>query len=198
LTSASLLARSFSALGLSTVAGCSAVPLAGDLGGMADGMMRCLLRMAMAAAAAAPAASSAVPASTLGNRLDRGLGGSSRRAVAASMAESLGATVSCTETLPRAALTAIHARTRPTRGLAQSAAVPARCLAFLAALFVIGPAWSASFDACMAIFRARHCMSAAGTAVRFPDVTDTLSSPVSSPHREVPRRSPVNRSMPRS
>jgi len=93
------------------------------------------------------------------------------------MAATLGATVSCTETLPRAALTAIHARTLPTRGLAQFAAVPARRLAVSAALFVSGRAWSASFEACIAIFRARHCMSAAGMVVRFPDVTNTLSSP---------------------
>jgi len=120
------------------------------------------LRSAIAVAAAAPAASSAVPAITFGQRRPRGLGGSSLRAVAASMADTLGAMLSCTETLPRAALTAIHARRRPTRGLAQPAAPVAPCLAVFAALLVIGPAWSASFDACIAIFLARHCMSAAG------------------------------------
>jgi hypothetical protein len=188
--------RPASALGFSTVDGCSAVPLDGI--GRSGGKFCCLARMAMAAAAAAPAASRAVPAITFGQRRDRGLGGSSRRAVAASMVESRGATVSWTETLPRAALTAIHARALPTRGLAHVAALPAPRLAVFAALFVIGRAWSASLDACMAIFRARHCMSAAGMTTFFLDVTDTLSSPVSDPHRKLPRPSPVNRPMPRS
>jgi hypothetical protein len=49
---------------------------------------------------------------------------------------------------------------------------------------VIGRAWSASLDACMAIFRARHCMSVAGMTTFLLDVTDTLSSPVSDPHRK--------------
>ena len=168
------------------------------LGGMGGGMAPCLPRMAIAAAAAAPAASMAVPASTFGKRRDRGFGGSSFRAAMASMAETLGATVSCIETLPRAALTAIHARTRPTLGLAQVAALPAPCLAVMAALLVIGRAWSASFDACMAIFLARHCMSAAGLAASFLDVTDTDVLPRSDPHREVPRLSPVNRGVPGS
>jgi hypothetical protein len=132
-----------------------------------------LLRSANAVAAATPAASSAVPASTLGQRRERGLGGSSRLAVAASIAETLGATVSCTATLPRAARTAIHARSRPTLGLAHVAAVSALCRAVSAALLVIGPAWSASLEACMAIFLARHCMSAAGIVLRFVVVTAT-------------------------
>jgi hypothetical protein len=90
------------------------------------------------------------------------------------MDEIFGATVSCTETLPRAARIAIHARTRPTLGLAQSAAPPAPRLAVPAALFVTGPAWSASFDACIASFLARHCMSAAGMlADLFLVMTDT-------------------------
>ena len=103
-------------------------------------MRRCLSRMAIAAAAAAPAASSAVPANIFGMRRDRGFGGSSRLAVAASMAATLGATVSCTATLLRVALTAIHALTLPTFGPAQLAAVPARRLAVSAAFFVIGRA----------------------------------------------------------
>jgi hypothetical protein len=106
-------------------------------------------------------------------RDDRGLGGSSRLAVAASSAETLGASVSCTETLPRAARTAIHARTRPTLGLAQFAALPAPYLAVKAAFLEIGPAWSANFEACMASFLARHCMSAAGIVVCF--VVDTAT-----------------------
>src|SRR5579859_179664 len=149
--------------------------------------------MAMATAAAAPAPSRAVPASTFGTRRERGLGGSSLRAVAASTAESLGAMISVTETLPRAARTAIHARALPTFGVAQVAAVPALRFAVSAALFVIGRAWSASFEACMAIFLARHCTSDAGMAIRFLDITDTLSSPVSNPHREVPRPCLANR-----
>src|ERR1700690_1714502 len=107
---------------------------------MGGGIARCLPRMAMAAAAAAPAASMAVPARTFGNRRDRGLGGSSFRAAIASMADTRGATVSWTATLPRTAPTAIHARTRPTLGMAQVAAVPAPCLAVMAALLVIGRA----------------------------------------------------------
>ena len=158
------------------------------MGGIGGGIARCLLRIAMAAAAAAPAASMAVPARTFGKRRDRGFGGSSFRAAMASISETRGATVSCTATLPRTALTAIHARTLPTLGMAQVAALPAPCLAVLAALLVIGRAWSASFDACMAIFLARHCMSAAGMAACFLDVTDTdvlprcKSPPRSSPH----------------
>ena len=195
MTSASC--RAASALGLSTT-DWSAAPLAGGLGGMGGGMVRCLARMAMAAAAAAPAASMAVPARTFGKRRERGFGGSSFRAAMANIAETLGATVSCTDSLPRTALTAIHARTRPTLGLAQVAALPAPCRAVVAALLVIGRAWSASFDACMAIFLARHCMSAAGLAACFLDVTDTDVLPRSNPHREVPRTTAVNRGMPRS
>ena len=189
--------RAASALGLSTV-DCWSALLAGGLGGMGGGTARCLLRIAMAAAAAAPAASMAVPARTFGKWRDRGLGGSSFRAAMANMAETLGATVSCTETLPRTALTAIHARTLPTLGLAQVAALPAPCLAVIAAFFVIGRAWSASFDACMAIFLARHCMSAAGVAACFLDVTDTDVLPRSNLHREVPPTGAANRGMPRS
>src|ERR1700722_16930558 len=89
------------------------------------GMTCDLLRIAMAVAAAAPAASSATPAKTFGQRRAAGLGGSSRRAVAARTDETRGATLSCTEMLLLAARTAIQARTRPTRGLAQTAAPPA-------------------------------------------------------------------------
>ncbi len=167
----SAMARSLSALGLSTWERWSAALRCCWRLGAGAGMARDLLRIAMAMAAAPPAASNAVPASTLGQRRARGRGGSSLRAVAASMYEILGAKLSWTETLPRAALTAIQARTRPTLGLAQPAAPTA-------AFLVIGPAWSASFDACMAIFLARHCMSAAGIADCFLLVSDTMSSPV--------------------
>jgi len=94
----------------------------------------------MAVAAAAPAASKAVPAITFGQRRAWGFGGSSLRAAAASTDDNLGATFSWSETLPRAALTAIQARTRPTRGLAQPAAPVAPYLAVIAALLVIGRA----------------------------------------------------------
>jgi hypothetical protein len=147
---------------------------------------RDFLRIASAIDAAAQAVSIAVPASTFGQRRVRCGGGSSVRAVAASMAEILGATVSCMDTLPRAALTAIQARSLPTLGLAQTAA-PA------AALLVIGPARSASFAACMAILLARHCMSAAGIADCFLVVTDTMSSPVDDPHQELPHPDMTNR-----
>ena len=99
-----------------------------------------LFRMAIAVAAAAPAASSAVPASTFGQRLACGTGGSRRLAADASTEETLGATCSCTEMLPRAALTAIQARTRPTLGLAQVAVIPAPRRAVIVAFFVIGRA----------------------------------------------------------
>ena len=128
------------------------------------------------------------PARTFGKRRDRGFGGSSFRAAMANMAATRGATVSCTATLPRTAPTAIHARTRPTLGLAQVAALSAPCLAVFAALLVIGRAWSASFDACMAIFLARHCMSAAGMAPCFLDVTDTEVLPRSIPTEKFPAR----------
>lgn len=147
--------------------------------------MRDLLRIARAVAAAAPAASKAVPASTFGQRRVRDRGGSSVRAVAASMAEIRGATLSCIATLPRAALTAAQARTRPTLGLAQPAAPTAYFL-------LIGPARSASLDACIAIFLARHCISAAGMADCFLLVTDTLSSPVNNLHLEFPFPGSVN------
>ncbi len=134
------MARSASALGLSTFERWSEAPLDGWRTGIGGGFERAFFRIAMAVAAAAPAASNAVPASTLGQRRACGFGGSSLRAVAASTDESLGATFSCTETLPRAALTAIQARTRPTRGRAQPAAPVARRLAVIAALLVIGRA----------------------------------------------------------
>src|ERR1022692_2140098 len=102
------------------------------------------LRRIMAVAAAPPAARIAVPTSSCGQRRDRCFGGSRRRAVAESMAPTFGATVSWTETLPRAARTAIHARARPTLGPAQPAAPPAPRtaprLADTAAFAVIGPA----------------------------------------------------------
>ncbi len=44
----------------------------------------------------------------------------------------------------------------------------------------------------MAIFLARHCMSAAGIADCFDAVTDTMSSPVDNPHVELPRSDLVN------
>jgi hypothetical protein len=202
LTSASLVARSASAFGLSP-ADCGSVVLLDEVPegigvGGTDRIMRAFLRIVMAVAAAAAAASSAVPAITFGQRRDCCLGGSSFLAATASMAETLGATVSCIETLLRAALTAIHARALPTCGLAHVAALPARRLAVLVALFVMGAARSASLDACMAIFLARHCISAAGMMARFPDVTDTDSSPVNNLHRELPRSCTVNRAMPRS
>jgi hypothetical protein len=181
LTSASLFARSASAFGLSPADCGSVVLLAGVPEGIGGGgiepIMREFLRIAMAVAAAAPAASSAVPARTFGQRRDCRLGGSSFLAAIAIMAETLGATVSVIETLPRAALTAIHARALLTCGLAHVAAVPARRLAVFVALFVMGAARSASFDACMAIFLARHCMSAAGMMACFLDITDTDPSP---------------------
>jgi hypothetical protein len=117
---------------------CAELPLDDCRCGIGGGVARARLRMAIAAAAAAPAASSAVPASTFGQRRLAGAGGSSLRAVAASIAETLGPTLFCIETLPLAALTAIQARTRPTFGLAQVAAPPARRRAVLAALLVIG------------------------------------------------------------
>src|SRR5580658_194486 len=155
-------------------------------------MARDRLRIAIAVAAAAPAARSAVPASTLGHRRACGLGGSSLRAAAASTEDTRGATLSCTDTLPLAALTAIQARARPTLGFAQLAAPPAPWPAVMAALLVIGPALLASFDACIAIFLARHCMSAAGTTDCFWVVSDTMSSPVINPHQELPRHHRVN------
>jgi hypothetical protein len=167
-------------------------------GGGIERIMREFLRIVMAVTAAAPAASSAIPARAFGQRRDCGLGGSSFLAATASMAETLGATVSCIEMLPRAALTAIHARALPTCGLAHVAAVSARRLAALVALFVLGAARSASFDACAAIFLARHCMSAAGMVACFLDVTDTDPSPVSNLDRELPLPRTVNRAMPRS
>jgi hypothetical protein len=191
LTSASLLARSASAFGFSPADCASVVLLDGLPEGIGDGcierIMRVFLRIAIAVAAAAHPASSAVPTRTLGQRRDFILGGSSFLAAIASMAEPLGPTVSRIEMLPRAALTAIHARALPTCGLAHVAAVPARRLAILVALFVMGAARSASFDACMAIFLARHCISAGGMMACFLDVTDTGPSPVSNLHREVPR-----------
>ena len=202
MTSASLLARSASAFGFSPADRGSVVLLDGLPDGIGGGcierIMREFFRIAIAVAAAAQAASIAVPARTFGQRRDCRLGGSSFLAAIASMAEALGATVSCIEMLPRAALTAIHARALPTCGLAHVAAVSARRLAFLAALLVMGAARSASFDACMAIFLARHCMSAAGVTACFLDVTDTDPSPVSNLHGEVPRSCGVNRAMPRS
>jgi hypothetical protein len=136
----SAMVRSASALGFSTLERWSDVPLDDRPRGIGGGTGRARLRIAIAVAAAAPAASNAVPAITLGQRRACGFGGSSRRAVAASMYEILGATFSCTVTLPRAALTAIHARIRPTRGLAHPAAPVALCLAVMAALLVIGRA----------------------------------------------------------
>jgi len=149
-----------------------------------------LFLIAMAVAAAAPAASSAAPASTFGRRRDRRLGGSSFLAAVVIMAATLGATLSCTATLPRSARTAIHTLARPILGLAHSAALPAPRFALTAprfalvaprfALFVavsvIGRAWSASLDACMAILLARLCMSA-GTMALFLDITDTALPP---------------------
>ncbi|HET9898606.1 MAG TPA: hypothetical protein VFQ44_27095 [Streptosporangiaceae bacterium] len=99
-----------------------------------------MFRTAIAVAAAAPAASRAVPARTLGQRRGCDRGGSSRRAAAASTDETAGATLSWTDTLPRAALTAIQARTRPTLGFAQPNASPALRRAVVAAIFVIGRA----------------------------------------------------------
>src|SRR5258708_31177344 len=98
LTSASLLARSASAFGLSP-ADCGSVVLLDEVpeGIGVDGtdrIMRAFLRIVMAVAAAAAAASSAVPAITFGQRRDCCLGGSSFLAATASMAETLGATVS--------------------------------------------------------------------------------------------------------
>jgi len=166
-------------------------------GGGIERIMRAFLRIVMTVATAPPAASSAIPARAFGQRRDCGLGGSSFLAATASMAETLGATVSCIEMLPRAALTAIHARALPTCGLAHVAALPARRLAVLVARFVMGAARSASFDACAAIFLAR-CMSAAGMMACFLDITDTDPSPVSNLHRELPISRTVNRAMPRS
>jgi hypothetical protein len=194
--------RSAPAFGLSAPDGGSAAVLEEDsegIGGVGiERTIRAFLRIAIAAAAAAPAASSAIPARAFGHRRDCRLGGSSFLAATASMVETLGATVSCIEMLPRAALTAIHARALPTCGLAHVAAVSARCLAVLVARFVMGAARSASFDACAAIFLARHCMSAVGMVVCFVDITDTDPSPVSNLHRELPRSCTVNRAMPRS
>src|SRR5215469_14466756 len=132
----SAMARSASALGLSTLerwSGATFDTLDGGRRDIGGGFLRDLLRSAMAVAAAAPAASNAVPASTFGQRRACGLGGSSLRATPASTDETLGATLSWTEMLPRAALTAIQARTRPTRGFAQPAAV-------MVAFLVIGRA----------------------------------------------------------
>jgi hypothetical protein len=181
----SAMAGSGSAVGSSSLACWSDAFLEGR-GGIGGRSERVFQRIAIAKDAAAPAASMALPTSTFGQRRLRCRGGSSVRAVAASMAEILGATLSCTETLPRAALTAIQARTLPTLGLAQTAA-PA------AAFRVIGAAWSASFAACMAIFLARHCIWAAGMAGCFLVVTDTMSSPVDDPDQELPHPDMANR-----
>jgi hypothetical protein len=62
----------------------------------------------------------------------------------------------------------------------------------MAAFLVIGPAWSASLDACMAIFLARHCMSELGMVADFFLVmTDTDVLPVSnSPGEQFPDEAP--------
>ena len=151
MTSVSLFARCASAFGLS-VLDCGSVAVLDEVswgigGDDIERIMRAFFRIVMAVAAAAAAASSAVPARTLGQRRDCRLGGSSFLAATVSMAEILGATVSCIEVLPRAALTAIHARALPICGLAHVAAVLARRLASLVARFVLGAARSASFDA---------------------------------------------------
>ncbi len=94
--------------------------------------------------------------------------------------------------LPRAALTAIQARARPTLGLVQPAALPAPALALLAARRVSGRAWSASFAAWTAIFLARHCMSVVGMIGVLCIVAGTMSSPVINPHEELPSSARVN------
>src|SRR5215469_16094772 len=102
----SAMARSASALGLSTLerwSGATFDTLDGGRRDIGGGFLRDLLRIAMAVAAAAPAASNAVPASTFGQRRACGLGGSSLLATPASTDETLGATLSWTEMLPRAA-----------------------------------------------------------------------------------------------
>jgi hypothetical protein len=174
LNSASLISRSASAFGSTIFTDGSAPAAAGGLGGSGVRMARALLRSTIAVAAAPPAASSAVPATIFGQRRPRRFGGSSLRAVVASIDETFGPMVSCTLTLPRAARIAIQARILPTLGLAQPAAPSAPRLAVPAALLVIGPAWSASFDACAASFLARHCMSEAGMlAALYLVTTDT-------------------------
>src|SRR5258708_16513780 len=102
--------------------------------------MRAFLRIVMAVAAAAVAASSAAPAITFGQRRDCCLGGSSFLAATPRLAETLGATVSCIETLLPAAPTAIHPRAPPTGGLAHVAPLPARRPAVIVPLFVIAAA----------------------------------------------------------
>src|SRR5215472_18485625 len=141
LTSDLLVERSASALWFIIAEG-SPVPVLSGVGrgGTGGGMRASRLRMAIAAAAAQPAASSAAPARIFGMRRERGLGGSRRRAVASSMAASLGATDFCTETLPRAALIAIHVLIVTTFGPAHSAADPAWRFADIAAFIVIGRA----------------------------------------------------------
>jgi hypothetical protein len=138
LTSESLIGRWLPVAGLAMVERCAESPLDDSRCGIGGGVARTRLRMANAPAAAAPAASSIVPASTFGQRRLAGAGGSSLRAVAASIAETFGPILSCIETLPLAALTAIQARTRPTLGLALVAAPPARRRAVMVALLVIG------------------------------------------------------------
>jgi hypothetical protein len=149
------------------------------LGGIAMARMAFLLRIDTAATAAAPATSSAMPASIGGIIRFRRFGGSSLLAAVASMAATRGPIVSCIDTLPRAALTAIQPLALLTRGLAQPAAMSARRLAVNAALLVIGRARSARFDACMAIFLARHCSSLAGIVLWTPflDIADSHSFP---------------------
>lgn len=134
------MARCLSAFGLAIRELWSEAPLDGGRFDPLPGIALDRLRMAIAAAAAAPAASSAVPASTFGQRLVCGTGGSSFRAAVASTDETLGARCSCTEMLPRAALTAIQARTRPTLGLAQVVVIPAPRRAVIVAFFDIGRA----------------------------------------------------------
>lgn len=80
------------------------------LGGIAMARMAFLLRIDTAATAAAPARSSAMPASIGGIMRVLRFGGSSLLAAVASMAAIRGPIVSCIDTLPRAALTAIQPR----------------------------------------------------------------------------------------
>lgn len=142
--------------------------------------MAFLLRIDIAVTAAAPAASRAMPASIIGIFADRRLGGSSFSAAVDSMAATRGPTVSRIVTLPRAARTAIQPRAWWTRGLAQPAAMSAWRLALKAAFLVSGRARSARFDACAAIFLARHWISLAGMPARwtcFLDIAESHSSP---------------------
>jgi len=97
-----------------------------------------------------------------------------------------------------AALIAAQARTLPTLGRAQPAALPAPDRADLAARRLSGAACSASFVARKAILLACHPVFEAGimSGFCFRVVAGTMSSPVVNPHEELPSPAGVNLARP--